>query len=515
MSLKVKLFLFFGLLIVGVLAFHWWLFNRAAQASIEQSGEAALSAAREVADFFDQRVQNLLRDLSEGGELTRVEARESILVGEGQAEEGENKSRRQVRILKHPPDRAPQSSGEESPADPPSRRPSEPEPTSVAPSADGQERWIVREEFLTREGEEGLSTQVELQDDESGFKATLRVKGQGFERSIEIPSTDVEATLADLRRRLLGGTFLALLLGLSGAGFLAYGVSRPLGKLSQAARRVAAGDLGLQVSDRTGGEVGAALTSFNQMSRQLEELDLQKRRWQQEEHLSELGQIARGFAHTIRNPLNTLGLAIEELASCPPDDPKARELAAAARRQTARIDSWIRSFLSLAADGEGLREPVDLCRLLEDVVLESVQQGQAQVVLDLPEDQELTLKGVQNEVRGMVQALAVNAVEASPQGHIRIAARAHPEGGVVVSVEDDGPGLPDEVRQRLFTPHVTTKSQGSGMGLYLAHRVAVTRYDGSLSIEDRDPAGSRALLHLRNRRGPHEGTALTTAEDKQ
>ncbi|HSR68693.1 MAG TPA: HAMP domain-containing sensor histidine kinase [Acidobacteriota bacterium] len=466
--MKAKLFLFFGLLIAGVLAFHWWLVNRAARASVEQAGEAALTATREVAEFFDQRIENLLDHLAEGGEVTLVQAQESVQekVEAGSEGDKEEKERRVVRVLKQP-----------------------------------SESHLVSERELVLDGQPGrLSTRVELHDEGSAFSATLKVKGAGFERTISIPSTDVESTVSDLRSRLLGGTVLALLLGLSGAGFIAYGVSRPLGELTRAARRVASGELGLQVADSTGGEVGAALQSFNRMSQRLQEYDRERRRWQQEEQLSELGQIARGFAHTIRNPLNTLGLVIEELASCPPDDPRAQELAATARRQTARIDSWIRSFLSLAADGEGLQEPVEVGVLLEDVVLEAVQHGQAQVSLDLPEEADLTIKGVQAEIRGMVQALAVNAVEAAPQGHIGLAAKVHPEGGVVISVEDDGPGLPPQVRERLFTPHVTTKSQGSGMGLYLASRVAITRYQGSLSIEDRDPHGSRALLHLRHRR---------------
>jgi signal transduction histidine kinase len=66
-------------------------------------------------------------------------------------------------------------------------------------------------------------------------------------------------------------------------------------------------------------------------------------------------------------------------------------------------------------------------------------------------------------------------------------------------VEDDGTGLPAAVRERLFTPHVTTKPSGSGMGLFLAHRIATSRYGGGLRLEDRLPSGTRATVTLRDR----------------
>jgi signal transduction histidine kinase len=72
---------------------------------------------------------------------------------------------------------------------------------------------------------------------------------------------------------------------------------------------------------------------------------------------------------------------------------------------------------------------------------------------------------------------------------------------VRLTVEDEGPGLPSEVRSRLFTPHVTTKPSGSGMGLFLAYRIATARYGGSLVLEERVPRGTRAVFTA----GPRAG----------
>ncbi len=107
------------------------------------------------------------------------------------------------------------------------------------------------------------------------------------------------------------------------------------------------------------------------------------------------------------------------------------------------------------------------------------------------------------EVKTALQALVVNAVEASPDGgrvDVTLAARAG--GGARIEVVDAGPGLPDEVVARLFQPHVTTKPHGSGMGLFLAHRIAVGRYGGALALAAAASGpGTRATLELGDRAG--------------
>jgi len=105
----------------------------------------------------------------------------------------------------------------------------------------------------------------------------------------------------------------------------------------------------------------------------------------------------------------------------------------------------------------------------------------------------------------VVQALVVNAVEASPEGGtVRVAVEAK-DGGCVLHVDDEGPGLAPDVRAHLFHPHVTTKANGSGMGLFLAQRIASTRYGGSVVLSDLAPRGTRAVLTLHDREAGESG----------
>ncbi len=293
------------------------------------------------------------------------------------------------------------------------------------------------------------------------------------------------------------------------------------------------------------GEVGEAVAAFNQMSERLRALDAETERLRASEQLSELGEVGRGLAHSLRNPLNALGLALDQLAE--QAEPDGAATAEAARRQIRRIDGALRGFLALSA-GDAAASEVDLAAVARDVALEALQSrpngGEGPRVEVVALSNAVRLRGVEAELRAALQALVVNAVEASPAGApivvtvserprrhceersdeaistIEIAAAASRprndrtesalgaatdiDDSVTITVDDRGPGIPAAVRERLFTPHVTTKTAGAGVGLYLAHRLATTRYGGTLTLDDRDGGGTRATLRLRDR-----GTAST------
>jgi signal transduction histidine kinase len=345
---------------------------------------------------------------------------------------------------------------------------------------------------------------------DGGAPGALQLRGPGLAAEVPIPRLGLQEKLADFQRRILFGSLLLLLAGLAAAAYLAHRVASPLLRLSQAAVAVGDGGFGVAVDERAGAaEVREALHSFNRMSARLRELSEQNRRLAQDRHLGEIGEIARGLAHSLRNPLHALGLSVDELADRAGGEDgqstgrvptEERALAAAARRQIGRLDRGIRSFLVFASQSDVEPQQVDLGILAEDVALEALQQqkGIRIEVEKMPGD-DLGLEAVEQELRAMVQTLVVNAVEASPpDGKVEL--RAGRDGDRCwVEVSDRGGGLAPEVRERLFTPHLTTKASGSGMGLFLAQRLAAGRYRGSLELHGRDGGGTRARLELGDR----------------
>ncbi len=321
-------------------------------------------------------------------------------------------------------------------------------------------------------------------------------------RYIPIPRQRMLGLLERFHSRLFLGSLALLVVAVCVAGWVAHRVSVPMRALASASVEVGAGDLGKQVDERGDGEVETAIRAFNQMSRRLASLDEETRTLREYQHLGEIGELARGLAHSLRNPLHGLGLSVEELASHSGGE-RAQSLADGARTQIRRIDRALRSFLALSSAGAGASEAVSMDDLARDVALEAMQDGRSRARIELVIGTEVPrIQGVQAELRAIVQALVVNAVEASPEGEIvRVLVAASAHKGVRIDVEDRGAGIPAQVRARLFTPHVTTKEQGSGLGLFLSQRIATTRYGGSLQLEDREGGGTRAVLELFDRAG--------------
>ena len=308
---------------------------------------------------------------------------------------------------------------------------------------------------------------------------------------IPIPVSPAVARVRETMREgaAMGG--LLLVVGLFASAVLSRRLTQPLRSLADGAEALGHGDLGIQVPVSATGEVGDLQRSFNRMSARLAELEAEREMWQEREHLAQLGDLSRGLAHTLRNPLHTLGLAVEELAS---SKEERQDLVATSRSQIRRIDRWLRSFLALGAEEVAEPEETDLGDLVRAVVLESVQQG-AEVRVRGGDD-ELQVLVVPGAVRAALANLVENATEVSPEGEPVEVSIAVEDGNAVVSIVDGGPGLPEAVRERLFSPHVTTKVGGSGMGLFLARQLVVGMHGGSLEIVDGIEGGTVATMRL-------------------
>ena len=314
---------------------------------------------------------------------------------------------------------------------------------------------------------------------------------------IPIPATRAEIAIGDFRQRLLWGLGGLMLVGLLAAAWLARRVAAPLRELAEASQRLGHGELAQRV--RPGGppEVRRSLEAFNRMADDLARLQAEAEALRADRELAELGEIGRGLAHSLRNPLHALGLSLDALAG-DHDPSRGEQLAARGREQLARIDQALRGFLALSASAGAAVEPVDLDELVDDVVLEASQRAQGRVSF-VRQRTGLKLPGVAAELRIVLHALVINALEASPDGEeVRICVEPG-QTGVRIDIADRGAGVPGAVRQRLFQPHVSTKPAGAGMGLYLAERLVRLRYRGTLTLEDRDGGGTLARLSLQPR----------------
>lgn len=314
----------------------------------------------------------------------------------------------------------------------------------------------------------------------------------------------LDAMTRDFQVDMLLGSLAILLVGIAAIALVAHRLSAPLQSLGQAAAAIADGRFGAQAEPSGEPRLDAAINAFNAMSTRLAQLEAEARAAQERTHLTELGEIARGIAHSLRNPLHALGLSLAELSNPAASAAQRTDLATNCRQQIERIDRTLRSFLSLSAANAEPPAPVDVVDVVQDVVMEAAQTASGRVRIDCDLDASRPrIRGVSTELRTALHVLVLNAVEASPPGGAVTVQVAAADDAVRVEVLDDGPGLPATVRNRLFQPHVTTKAQGAGLGLFLAERIARRRYRGSLELADRQGHGLHAVLTLRDAVAAH------------
>lgn len=318
---------------------------------------------------------------------------------------------------------------------------------------------------------------------------------EGSAIPIPVPASRADAAVEEFRQRLLWGLGALLLAGLLAAAWLARRIAAPLRRLAEASERLGHGALEQRVAPSGPPEVRRSLEAFNRMAEDLVRLQAETEALRADRELAELGEIGRGLAHSLRNPLHTLGLGLDALAE---GRDRGQALAASGREQLSRIDQALRGFLALSASAGARAEEVELDEVIDDVVLEASQRAAGRLAIDRGRCG-LCLPAVAAELRIVLHALLINALEASPDG-ARITLQACSEGdGVRIEIADRGAGVPQAVRERLFQPHVSSKPSGAGMGLYLAERLVRLRYRGSLALSDREGGGTLATLRLRPR----------------
>jgi signal transduction histidine kinase/ActR/RegA family two-component response regulator len=225
--------------------------------------------------------------------------------------------------------------------------------------------------------------------------------------------------------------------------------------------------------------------------------------------MQSIGEVASGVAHDLNNILNVMRLRLSLIQSRPIDDAQATQLAALVRiveDAAARVGRM--QDLSRRPDDEAF-ELVDLRNVIdESVALAGTQLEQLslhgarfRVVSDVPED--FQVRGNSAELKHLFVNLLLNARDAMPEGGA-ISIRGWNEDDVsVVSVADEGVGIPEEDLERIFESFYTTKGkEGTGLGLSMA-RGAMARIGGTITARNRGFAGAEFVLRFPRSFEPH------------
>ncbi len=252
-----------------------------------------------------------------------------------------------------------------------------------------------------------------------------------------------------------------------------------------------------RVTDREGRFRGVAWMAHD-ISRQKE---LQRRVLHQE-RLSGLGRMAARLAHDVKNPLNVIGGAVHNLrASCP--DGETAEMLALIDEQSQRLSNLVDRLRELVRPLAPSLKPVDAAELIHRAAEAARQSfgGRLRLRLNLPSDLGTVLVDAHLVERLLANALDNAAHATGGRGTVRVAARldTRAEGEwLVIEVEDDGPGFSPEVMDHVFEPFVTTRPDGTGLGLVIMREICAL-HGGTMAVENLPVRGARVTARLLSR----------------
>ncbi|MDT0596656.1 HAMP domain-containing sensor histidine kinase [Glaciecola petra] len=305
--------------------------------------------------------------------------------------------------------------------------------------------------------------------------------------------------------RLIWLLLLIAVIGLAFAFLLAKHISKPLSQLNQGFTFLKQGDFNSQLKPEGIKEIRETLSKFNQTSQRLSELQNLEKQFQQQQQMAELGEVARGLAHTLRNPLNTIGLGISQLQRPEIDSVEKHQIAQHIQDKIQHLDNTIKSLLQLANTEVVRSQRLNLVPVVSDILLEVsvTHSSKIEFIHDTP----VLLKCAEVEIRAIFHALISNAVEAQLLASKEetgldqiqkpiVVELKQTQSAIYLRVTDDGLGIDKQIEKDLFKPHVSNKAEGAGMGLFIVKRISELYYKGSLSLSNIGDRGCLAELTL-------------------
>lgn len=404
--------------------------------------------------------------------------------------------------------------------------------------SEGNVRDSLMEEFAPRSNPDGsdnytqlrdiplppLSSAVELNDQSQQSAppiATTRASEPGEQGAFYFPvetnlgrwyvivvlgsASSLTNILEQQASRLALYTLILLLTTTLVTGLLVWRFTRPIQKLSMAARRVAGGDFSVRVPADRRDETGTLAAAFNEMTARLGRTRELESQLHQAEKGAVVGRLASAIAHEIRNPLNYINLTLDHLRSTfGPEDPEKRKvfehLAVQLKTEVGRINRHITDFLKYSRPTDLELQPLDLkaevadaLRMIEGQAAENGIDTRIEEVGEVPK-----VIADRDALHSVFTNLLLNGLQAidGEGGAILIKLFSESDGtSARIEISDTGRGIAPEDIAKVFEPYYSTKETGTGLGLAIVKK-AIDDHGGSISVRSKQDNGTTFTITL-------------------
>lgn len=322
---------------------------------------------------------------------------------------------------------------------------------------------------------------------------------------IQLQNSEISAPFQRIRIGLLIFALLALGISLILANVGAMKIARPITAFSESLKRYADGERNLDTStDLASEELRELNQSFHYLTDTLHKTEEQRNQAEklllQNAKLASIGEMAAGIGHELNNPLNNILSYTKLIERENPDpEPAMAEDLEGLRSEALRAGRIVKGILNFARQVPPEYNQFDLTTWLNDTLLLIAPEAHKyRVFVELGDIPEVDLEGDRNQLQQVMVNLLINAIQVSEDNQVVQINVSLPDADHVrIVISDEGTGIDDKTRDKIFDPFFSTKSVGEGSGLGLSISLGIIQYhNGSLTLENNERGGVDAIILL-------------------
>jgi len=317
-----------------------------------------------------------------------------------------------------------------------------------------------------------------LEESETRFHETVKENTKMEINGMETTQDKIKEIENEMQNTFVISLGIVLALGVFGIILISRFISSPISNLTQITNRISKGEKLEIKSNSINSDVNDVLISLEKMSKDLEEY---KSKLIKQEKLSSIGKLASHLAHDIRNPLTVIKVTLDVIKAknknlTPEDIEKFERVDTAMYRITHQIDNVL-DFIK--------GKPLKFKKYQINDIIDSA-------IEDLPKSENIKIEIVyeKSEIECDFEAmkvvllnLIINSIHAiKDDGKIKIISKIRGD-KVIIQIEDNGPGIPVDILDKIFEPLFTTKEEGTGLGL-VSCKSLIEQHHGRISVEN-------------------------------